>query len=95
MGADGVSKLKDRALLERAEAAGQVVLTLDKDFWEVALQRPTPLRRSGVLLFRVHPALPDVLRPLVDSTPRAERSYIGHVSVVIRQGIEMIPASGR
>jgi predicted nuclease of predicted toxin-antitoxin system len=32
--------LKDRSLLERAEADGRVVLTLDKDFWQVALQRP-------------------------------------------------------
>ena len=45
--------LKDRTLLERAEAEGRVVLTLDKDFWQIALQRPIPLKRSGVILFRV------------------------------------------
>ena len=42
--------LKDRALLERAEAEGRVVMTLDKDFWQIALQRSIPLKRSGVIL---------------------------------------------
>jgi len=34
--------LKDRLLLERAEADGRLVITLDKDFWQLALQRPQP-----------------------------------------------------
>jgi predicted nuclease of predicted toxin-antitoxin system len=85
--------LKDRALLERAEAEGRVVLTLDKDFWQVALQRPIPLKRCGVILFRVFPAIPENLAPLVDSTLRAEQSWIGHVSIVTKDGIEMIPTA--
>jgi len=39
--------LKDRVLLERAEAENRIVLTLDRDFWQLALQRPIPIRRSG------------------------------------------------
>jgi predicted nuclease of predicted toxin-antitoxin system len=38
------SGLTDRALLERAESDGRVILTLDKDFWQIALQRPVALR---------------------------------------------------
>lgn len=49
----------DAALLERAEVEAWPVLTLDKDFWQIALQRREPLERSGVILFRVHPAVPD------------------------------------
>ncbi len=86
--------LKDRALLERAEAEGRVVMTLDKDFWQIALQRPIPLKRSGVILFRVFPAIPESLSPLVDSTLRAEQSWIGKVSIVTKDGIEMIPTVG-
>jgi hypothetical protein len=32
--------IKDRALLDRAEADGRLILTLDKDFWQLTLQRP-------------------------------------------------------
>jgi hypothetical protein len=32
--------LKDRTLLERAEADGRVIFTFGKDFWQLALQRP-------------------------------------------------------
>src|ERR1700687_5988632 len=71
--------LQDRALLERAEADGRVVFTLDKDFWQLAPQRPIPLKRCGVILFRVHPAVPENLEPLVHSVLRSEHSWVGHV----------------
>ncbi len=87
--------LKDRALLERAEADGRVVFTLDKDFWQLALQRPIPLKRCGVILFRVHPAIPENLEPLVHAALRSEHSWVGHVSIVTMDGIEMVPVGGR
>jgi predicted nuclease of predicted toxin-antitoxin system len=83
--------LTDRTLLETAEADGRVILTLDKDFWQIALQRPIPLKWCGVILFRVFPAIPENLEPLVDSTLRAENTWVGHVSIVTKDGIEMIP----
>src|SRR5437867_2256595 len=86
--------LKDRALLELAEADGRVVLTLDKDFWQLALRRPIPLKHCGVILFRVHPAIPETLKSLVVSTLRTSQSWIGHLSMVTNDGIEMIPAGG-
>lgn len=86
--------LTDRALIERAEAGGRVVLTLDKDFWQTALQRPIPLKRSGVILFRSFPAIVENLEPLVESVVRVEHSWIGHISIVTSDGIEMI-ATGR
>jgi len=87
--------LKDIALLERAEADSRIVLTLDKDFWQLAVQRRFPLRRSGVILFRVHPATPERLEPVVDSALRNQQAWVGHVSIVTEDGIEMIPAGGR
>lgn len=86
--------LKDRTLLERAERDGRVVFTLDKDFWQIALQRPIPLTRSGVILFRVFPAIPENLKPLMDSILRAEHLWIGHVSIVAKDRIEMIATGG-
>jgi len=82
-------------LLERAEADGRLVLTLDKDFWQLALQRPGALERCGVILLRLYPAVPENLEPLVDRTLRAEHSWVGHVSIVTKHGIEMIPTGRR
>jgi predicted nuclease of predicted toxin-antitoxin system len=48
----------DVALLDLAETEGRFLLALDKDFWQIAIQHRTPLERSGVILFRVHPAIP-------------------------------------
>jgi predicted nuclease of predicted toxin-antitoxin system len=86
--------LKDRALLERAEADGRVVLTLDKDFWQLALQRPNPLKRCGVILFRVYPAIPETLEPIIHSTLRTGHLWVGHVSIVTKDGIEMVQTGG-
>lgn len=69
--------LKDRDLLDRAEAEGRLVLTLDKDFWQLALMRPNGLKRCGVILFRLHPAIPEKLQPLVDSMLRVEAGVDG------------------
>ena len=85
----------DAALLERAEAESRLVLTLDKDFWQIALQRREPLERSGVILFRVHPAVPENITPMVRRALSAKREWRGHVSIVTVEGIQMIPARGR
>ena len=53
----------DAALLDLAEADGRVLLTLDKDFFQIAIQRRKPLERTGVILFRVHPAIPENVTP--------------------------------
>ena len=84
----------DAALLERAEAESRLVLTLDKDFWQIALHRREPLERSGVILFRLHPAVPDNITPMVQRALSAEREWRGHVSVVTVDDIQMIPARG-
>ena len=57
---------KDAVLLDLAESEERIVLTLDKDFWQIVAQRRIPLEQSGVALFRVHPATPANIEPLVD-----------------------------
>jgi predicted nuclease of predicted toxin-antitoxin system len=54
----------DGVLLDLAEAEARIVLTLDKDFWQIAVQRRSPLEQSGVVLFRVHPGRPKGWRRL-------------------------------
>ena len=84
----------DAALLERAEIESRLVLTLDKDFWQIAVQRREPLDRSGVILFRVHPATPENITPMVRRVLAAEREWRGHVTIVTVEGIQMIQARG-
>lgn len=83
---------KDVVLLELAESEARIMLTLDKDFWQIAVQRRTPLEQSGVVLFRVHPALLENLRPLVHAFVDADRVWTGHVSIVTVDGIQMVAA---
>ena len=83
---------KDAALLEFAESEARILLTLDKDFWQIAVQRRVPLERSGVVLFRIHPATPESLAPLVRAFVEADRKWAGHVSIVAADGIQMLAA---
>jgi predicted nuclease of predicted toxin-antitoxin system len=83
---------KDTALLERAEAEARILLTLDKDFRQIALQRRGSLARAGVVLFRVHPATPAAIAPLLRAFVRSSRDWPGHVSTVSSDGIQMVPA---
>jgi len=83
---------KDAALLDLAESEARILLTLDKDFWQIAVQRRVPLEQSGVALFRVHPAIPENLEPLVCAFVEAERTWAGHISIIASDGIQMLAA---
>jgi predicted nuclease of predicted toxin-antitoxin system len=83
---------KDIVLLEFAETQARILLTLDKDFWQIALQRRTPLKQSGVVLFRVHPATPETLGPLVRAFVEAGKIWSGHLTTVTPAGIQMLSA---
>ena len=81
---------KDAALLDFAESEARIMLTLDKDFWQIAVQRRVPLEQSGVVLFRVHPAIPANIEPLVHAFVEANRAWAGHISIVAADGIQML-----
>lgn len=83
---------RDIFLLELAEAEARIVLTLDKDFWQVAMQRRSPLTHSGGVLFRVHPATPETLTPLVQAFREAGGPWAGHISIITINGIQMLAA---
>jgi predicted nuclease of predicted toxin-antitoxin system len=76
--------------LDFAEVEARIILTLDKDFWQIAVQRRTPLERSGVVLFRVRPATSEHLQPLVSAFIEADRTWAGNVSVIAAEGIQML-----
>jgi hypothetical protein len=77
-----------------AESESRIVLTLDKDFWQIAVQRRTPLKQSGVVLFRAHPATSAHLDPLVRAFVEGNRAWTGHISIISVDGIQMLSAPG-
>ncbi len=81
---------KDAALLDLAESTARILLTLDKDFWQIAVQRRVPLAQSGVVLFRVHPATPRNLAPIVRAFVEANTAWAGHISILSADGIQML-----
>jgi predicted nuclease of predicted toxin-antitoxin system len=83
---------RDINLLDLAESTERILLTLDKDFWQLAIQRRTPLEKSGVVLFRIHPATPANLKPLVDTFIAANTAWRGHIGIITADGIQMVPA---
>lgn len=83
---------KDVTILERAESESRILLTLDKDFWRIALQRRVPLEKAGVVLFRVHPATIEKLQPIVGGFLKANRKWAGHVCIISPGGIQMVAA---
>ena len=83
---------KDTALLDLAESESRILITFDKDFQQLALQRRIPLERSGVVLFRVHPATPQNLGPLVHTFLELPASWSGHISLITPSGIQTVPA---
>lgn len=85
----------DIALLDRAESEARIVMTLDKDFWQIAVQRRSPLELSGVVLLRVHPATPEKLAPLVRTFCDADATWAGHISIITLDGIQMVRARRR
>jgi predicted nuclease of predicted toxin-antitoxin system len=63
--------VKDSTLLDRAEENKRVLLTLDRDLWLLAVERPILVTRTGVILFRAQPATLPILLPLIAATFRA------------------------
>jgi len=81
---------KDAAILERAETESRIVLTLDKDFWQIAMQRRIPLARAGVLLIRVHPATASRIEPLIRRFPDMKQDWAGRISVISTAELQII-----
>ena len=90
MGPHGPPGISDSTLLDLAESQARILLTLDKDFWQIAVQRRTPLRHSGVVLFRLHPATPATLAPLITEVIGLQATWAAHVSIITPDGVQMV-----
>jgi len=54
------------------------------------MQRRVPLKQSGVVLFRIHPATPATIEPLVRGFLKSQANWARHVSIVDADGIRML-----
>src|ERR1035437_5435957 len=86
---------KDAVLLDLAESESRIMLTLDKDFWQIAVQRRIPLLQSGVVLFRAHSATPERLEPLLRAFVAANRAWAGVISIIRPHRIQKVAARKR
>lgn len=79
----------DRIILERAHADGRLVVTLDKDFGELAVR--VGLAATGVILLRLGGASPgaDNARAVAAITSRED--WGGHFAVVTDDRIRLRP----
>ena len=85
-----IEALRRAGHVDRAETEGRILLTLDKDFWQIAIQRRRPLRQNGVILFRAHPAIPENVTPPVLRTVGADGGWAGHASAVTVDRVLMV-----
>lgn len=80
----------DREVLEHAAAEERLLITLDKDFGELAFRSRLPAS-SGVVLFRIRAPEPSVMTRIAVSALEARDDWAGHFSVVENDRIRMTP----
>ena len=85
---------KDRDILQRAEAENRVLMTLDKDFGELAFRLKLPAS-SGVILFRITAPSPQSVVQKVLAALASRTDWLGHFSVVEDSRIRMRMLPGR
>jgi predicted nuclease of predicted toxin-antitoxin system len=84
--------LNDKRVLQLAAQQERLVLTLDKDFFQLSCQLgKLSLANYGIILFRLHPAIPDRVVKIVTKTLGLELDWVGHVSVVSETSVQMFP----
>jgi predicted nuclease of predicted toxin-antitoxin system len=82
--------MKDKPMLDLAETESRILVTLDKDFWQIARQRREPLQAGGVILLRCHPATEENVTPLTLRTLAAGHEWTGRIAVVTPERILMV-----
>jgi predicted nuclease of predicted toxin-antitoxin system len=82
----------DKDVLERAETDGRILFTLDRDFWQIAIQRRERMRKGGVVFIRVHPATAGNVEKLVRVVMTRGDSLVGQAALVTPWGINVLPA---
>lgn len=81
--------MSDSDILQLA-ARDRIVLTLDKDFRQISLQQPNPSGMHGVILFRIHPALPEKVIAIAIKVLEFTLDWYGHFTLVTETEIQTV-----
>jgi predicted nuclease of predicted toxin-antitoxin system len=84
----------DKDVLRLAAHEERVVVTLDKDFRHIGVDDVSS-DRYGVILFRIHPAVPAKILPILSKTLALDLPWFKHLSIVSETAVQMIPLRGR
>jgi len=80
----------DQDVLYLAQTQDRIVLTLDKDFGELAFRSRLP-SQSGVILFRLTPSSPDYISRVAVAALKSASEWHGHFAVVEEDRIRLTP----
>jgi len=80
----------DETVLHLAQTEGRVLVTLDKDFGELAFRSRLP-SGCGVILFRLTPSSPDFIVRTVLAALSMPTEWHGHFAVIEENRIRITP----
>ena len=84
----------DAEVMARSAAEARVLLTLDKDFGELAFRRGA-LAPPGIILVRISPDTPEALGQALVAALGSRRDWAGHFSVLQSGRVRMTPLPRR
>ncbi len=80
----------DDEILARAEQAGRVLVTLDKDFGELAFKSQLPAA-CGIILFRISASSPEHVANVAIAVLESRTDWAGHLAVIEDRRIRIVP----
>jgi predicted nuclease of predicted toxin-antitoxin system len=84
----------DVEVLEHAQAEGRILVTLDKDFGELAFRSGLPAS-SGVVLFRISVPSPSYVARVAVAALESRTDWAGNFAVVEDDRIRITPLPGQ
>jgi predicted nuclease of predicted toxin-antitoxin system len=91
--AEDMRAANDEAVLARAQTEGRIVVTLDKDFGELAFKAGLPAT-CGIVLFRLTGRSPEEDNARAMAALAEPREWAGHFAVVQDDRIRIRPLPG-
>ena len=80
----------DAEVLDRAVAEDRIILTLDKDFGELAY-RSQPAVPPGIILLRIAPLSPAYVTRLAVAALESRVDWVGHFAVIEPARVRLVP----
>jgi predicted nuclease of predicted toxin-antitoxin system len=91
---EDASGVSDNEVLALCSASERILLTLDKDFGELAFHRRLPAK-CGIVLFRVRFQNPNEVASIACAALASYREWAGRFSVITRLGIRVRPLAAK